>query len=312
MSGRRPLYGDIVWCKYLNSTWWPAFIVPPPYIPDKILPRKKEPNQICIFFFGTHNYGWILQTQMYLYMKGDGEYGNKINKSSLKDAIAEAEQWMQRMDDITKKESATIIEPPHYTMIKANKMIAKYEQTDYIVCKCNKDDPVPCGTGRGCWNVETLVECDPDLCPAKEKCHNQNFHRGEQFMFEVKMTVAKGWGLFTKVNIPIGRFIMEYKGEVIDNAELNQRFSQATDNNDVNYYFLRINNNLYIDARNYGSESRFINHSCNPNAALQKWIVYSDGRSQDRIGFFALKDILKVFISIHSVNHTQSHLFTHF
>lgn len=130
---------------------------------------------------------------------------------------------------------------------------------------------------------------------AKQKCENKNFHRGGQYSFEVKMTESKGWGLFAKEDIPIGRFICEYKGEVINNVELDKRFSQAVVNNDFNYYFLKLANNLFIDAKMYGNESRYMNAAI-PNAAPQKWIVYSDGKSQNRIGFFALKHIRKVFI----------------
>lgn len=109
------------------------------------------------------------------------------------------------------------------------------------------------------------------------------------------MTESKGWGLFAKEDIPIGRFICEYKGEVINNVELDKRFSQAVVNNDFNYYFLKLANNLFIDAKMYGNEFRYMNAAI-PNAAPQKWIIYSDGKGQNRIGFFALKHIRKVFI----------------
>lgn len=28
-----------------------------------------------------------------------------------------------------------------------------------------------------------------------------------------------------------------------------------------------------MDARDYGNEARFVNHSCEPNCSLQKWLV---------------------------------------
>ena len=43
----------------------------------------------------------------------------------------------------------------------------------------------------------------------------------------------------------------------------------------------------YIDASKKGNISRFMNHSCNPNCQLQKWVV----GSQMRIGIFTIKDV---------------------
>lgn len=45
--------------------------------------------------------------------------------------------------------------------------------------------------------------------------------------------------------------------------------------------------NEYIDASKKGNISRFMNHSCNPNCELQKWVV----GSSMRIGIFAIKNI---------------------
>lgn len=278
------------------SKWWPSIIVPPPRIPDNVLSKKKEPNQICVYFFGTHEYGWVSQANIYLYLREDGEYKNKTDGPSLKNAVDEANYWMKIFAEINEKNSKTLNKsnkPPPYKKIKTNKVIAKFKEQEYTECKCHIDDLTPCSTESDCWNVATQVECDPDLCPAKDKCQNQKFHQGEKFAFDIKMTESKGWGLYAKETIPMDEFIIEYMGEVIDNHELNQRFSRATSNKDDNYYFLKLGN-LYIDAKLYGNEARFINHSCDPNAKPVKWTVYSNGQAFNRIGFFALRKILPV------------------
>lgn len=291
------MFGEIVWCKYHRNPWWPAIIVPTPCIPDRVLDQKKEPNQISVFFFGTHDYGWVSQTSIYLYLKGDGEWQTMNENLKLEKAVNEAEQWMNRFQEIAEKNFKTsikIIKPPPYKKIKNNRVVAKFRKMEYGECRCHPDDPAPCGIESNCYNAVLNIECDPDLCPAKDNCQNQNFHRGKQFSFQIKITESKGWGLFAKEDIPHGIFIIEYMGEVIDNVEFDQRFNRAKANKEKNHFFVKLEQNMYIDAAVYGNESRFINHSCDPNVAPNKWTVHSNGKGQYRIGFFTLREIRNV------------------
>lgn len=59
---------------------------------------------------------------------------------------------------------------------------------------------------------------------------------------------------------------MEYAGEVIDYREFKSRAKHAQNH----YYFMALNGDEVIDATNMGNISRFINHSCDPNAETQK------------------------------------------
>lgn len=251
-----------------------------------------------MFFFGTHDFGWVNQTSIYLYLKGDGEWKNNNEKERLKNSIDEAEQWMQRFNEIIEKSGKPNMrknKPPPYKKLKANRVIAKFTDCmEYNECACRPDDPAPCSLESNCYNAVLNFECDPKLCPARGKCQNQNFLRGEQYPFQVKMTDSKGWGLYAVEEIPVDKFVVEYMGEVIDNVEFDQRFSRATANKDDNYYFLTLGKNLYIDAAIYGNKARFINHSCDPNVVPNKWTVYSSGQEQIRIGFFAARNILPV------------------
>ena len=91
-----------------------------------------------------------------------------------------------------------------------------------------------------------------------------------------------------------GQFVIEYVGEVIDVSECPERMKGRR-----HFYFLSIDgqtgrNNerlvsrvVGIDASQKGNLARFINHSCDPNCATQKWTV--NGRT--RVGIFAIKDI---------------------
>lgn len=56
---------------------------------------------------------------------------------------------------------------------------------------------------------------------------------------------------------------------------------------ELNFYYLLLAPGIYIDARNKGSFTRFVNHSCEPNCKTEKWTV----RGETRIAVVALRDI---------------------
>lgn len=267
--------------------------------------KKREPNKICVFFFGTHNYGWVYQSQIYLYVKEDKEYRAKNDPKKLKDAKDEAEKWMDRYQEISEKNvkcsNKNTEPPPQYKKIKSNKIVSKWarsKESEPNICKCRPEDPKPCSNDNNCHNALMKFECDPDLCPAKHKCQNQNFRHGQRYNFQVKKTKSKGWGLYAMEDIPVETFIIEYVGEVVNKDEFDQRFNRAKSNKQKNYYFLQLPDGLYIDAAIYGNESRFINHSCSPNTRTEKWAVFSNGKERIRIGFFTNRAIRKVRLYI--------------
>lgn len=93
-----------------------------------------------------------------------------------------------------------------------------------------------------------------------------------------------GLGLFAKADIEQEQFIMEYVGEVITNEMLNKRIVTSE-----HQYFMKLTSKELIDATEFSNESRFMNHSCDPNCEMQKWLV--DGETC--IGLFAVKQIAR-------------------
>ena len=70
--------------------------------------------------------------------------------------------------------------------------------------------------------------------------------------------------------IPAGTFIVEYIGEIIDDAESERRLWQARTNGIKNFYMMELSPNMVIDAGSKGNLSRFLNSSCDPNCETQK------------------------------------------
>lgn len=80
-TGRMPLYGEMVWAKFINFRWWPAIILPPTEIPDNIQRKHHNPFEFVVRFFGTNDHGWINRRRVYLYQEGDCSDKNCYKKS---------------------------------------------------------------------------------------------------------------------------------------------------------------------------------------------------------------------------------------
>lgn len=95
----------------------------------------------------------------------------------------------------------------------------------------------------------------------------------------------KGRGLFTTQSLKKGQFVIEYVGEVCNEETYQNRMMEY--DGERHYYFLSLDSGYVIDASRRGNSARFINHSCNPNCTLQKWLV----GKETRIGIFTLCDV---------------------
>lgn len=63
---------------------------------------------------------------------------------------------------------------------------------------------------------------------------------------------------------------MEYVGEVLDMRQFRKRAKKYAKNDVQHFYFMALSGEYCIDATCKGNISRFINHSCDPNAETQK------------------------------------------
>lgn len=63
---------------------------------------------------------------------------------------------------------------------------------------------------------------------------------------------------------------MEYVGEVVDPKDFRKRTKEYSKDKNRHHYFMALKSDQIIDATMKGNVSRFINHSCDPNAETQK------------------------------------------
>ena len=152
-------------------------------------------------------------------------------------------------------------------------------------CNCARSG-VMCTLAEICVNVATCVTCDPKACG--DHCQNTPFHLRIPFRTEVFRTKHRGCGLRVLEPAKAGDFIIEYVGEVILEKHMLSRVRQCK-SSEPNFYFMQLDNDIYIDGRRKGNVSRYINSSCTPNCETQCWIDSSTARK--RIGIFAIKNI---------------------
>ncbi|XP_020284975.1 histone-lysine N-methyltransferase SETD2-like, partial [Pseudomyrmex gracilis] len=162
------------------------------------------------------------------------------------------------------------------------------KETKRMVCDCflTEEDIErgEHGCGEDCLNRLLMIECGP-RCVVGDRCTNKRFQNCEYAKCEVFRTEKKGFGLRAVVDIMAGEFIMEYVGEVVDPKDFKRRAKEYSKDKNKHYYFMALKSDQIIDATMKGNISRFINHSCDPNAETQKWTV----NGELRIGFFNTK-----------------------
>ncbi|KAJ6642113.1 putative histone-lysine N-methyltransferase Mes-4 [Pseudolycoriella hygida] len=278
--GRHPLYGEVVWVKYSSYRFWPAIVVPPPNIPSRVQCQMRYEHDLCIRFFGSYDFGWVDRSAVYLYQEGDDkEHGNW-------NAVKEADKFYRKLN-VNVKEIVNR-QPLPYTNIRKSVRVgsAQLNKSDLLPkrCECSPTDLDPCGPSSTCINRELYVECDATMCPARDNCRNQCIAKRIYAKVAVKYVGKKGFGLMAAEFIKKDTMVIEYVGELIDEDEFHHRRTNKTTEC---FYYLLCGNGLYIDAEYKGNESRFINHSCNPNVQLQRW----DVNGFTRFSFYATEDI---------------------
>ena len=88
---------------------------------------------------------------------------------------------------------------------------------------------------------------------------------------EVRQSDIHGSGVFAVEPIAAGTYIIEYFGELITDAEADRRAEENIRITGIkNHTFLfAVDDILCIDGSVGGNDSRFINHSCDPNCEAE-------------------------------------------
>lgn len=144
--------------------------------------------------------------------------------------------------------------------------------------------PTPDSSNNCSANQDEYIECLPTC--SNPDCTNKRIQKGEWVAgLQRVLTRSRGWGIRTTEFIPKNTFIMEYLGEVITDKIFAQRMIEVY-KNERHHYSLKLSNTV-IDSYRFGSEARFVNHSCEPNCHMQKWVSVGG----ERMALFSTRDI---------------------
>ncbi|KAJ9322462.1 hypothetical protein DTO027B5_50 [Paecilomyces variotii] len=140
-----------------------------------------------------------------------------------------------------------------------------------------------------------IYECTP-LCACTRHCWNRVVERGRTIRFNIFDTGSRGFGLRSPDHIRAGQFIDLYLGEVITKASADRREMIAETQKSPSYLFsldfLVNDNKIYVvDGQKFGSPTRFMNHSCNPNCKMFPVSRHHGDERLYDLAFFALRDI---------------------
>ena len=191
----------------------------------------------------------------------------------------------------------------HVNSLQYNKTCRpkRYPPNENGICNCT---PVPkdsnhIACGEKCLNALIMIECVGDLnsktinpytnCVCGPTCGNRKLSRKEVAKCKVERENGKGWGLMALESVNKGRLVQEYIGEVINEKEMAQRMNAWSSDHphDTNFYMMHLEAGWFIDAREKGNLSRFINHSCEPNCKLVRVNV----AGHMRIAIMSIKEI---------------------
>ncbi|KAF3337736.1 histone-lysine N-methyltransferase ASHH2-like isoform X2 [Carex littledalei] len=190
-------------------------------------------------------------------------------------------------------EGPSSLGPAPFTPLKMNLFLHRHRRSQTIdeimVCNCKPPQNGGIGCRSQCLNRMLSIECIKGMCPCGELCSNQQFQRRNYAKLMYFRSEKKGYGLQLLEDVPAGRFLIEYVGEVLDMATYEARQKEYASRGQKHFYFMTLNGGEVIDACAKGNLGRFINHSCDPNCRTEKWIV----NGEVCIGLFAIREIKK-------------------
>ena len=139
---------------------------------------------------------------------------------------------------------------------------------------------------------QEIFECN-DACLCSSNCLNRVVQKGRTTPLQIFMTPHCGFGIRSPQPIKRGQFIDVYLGELLTTKAIEEYESTSTEKSCSYVFSLDFfgEASYHIQGLHFGSPTRFINHSCNPNTRIFTVMMNHADQKIYKLAYFAIRDI---------------------
>ncbi|CED82358.1 Acyl-CoA thioesterase [Phaffia rhodozyma] len=144
--------------------------------------------------------------------------------------------------------------------------------------------------GEHCVNRAMQYLCHPKNCRFGEVCLNKSLYKRTGPSIKVFSTSDRGFTVKAMEFIPANSFVIDYRGEVVSTTEYYDRLGSIYGDR-KEFYAVDYGDGEVLDSGLKGNIARFINHGCDPNLRVEKWMTLGEGFEEYEVGFWTTRDI---------------------
>jgi [histone H3]-lysine9 N-trimethyltransferase SUV39H len=139
---------------------------------------------------------------------------------------------------------------------------------------------------------QEIFECN-DACKCSRDCFNRVVQKGRTIPLEIFMTRRCGFGIRSPEPIRKGQFIDVYLGELLTTKAIEEYENASTEKSSSYVFSLDFFGpaSYHVQGLHFGSPTRFINHSCNPNTRTFTVMMNHADQKIYKLAYFAIRDI---------------------
>ncbi len=139
---------------------------------------------------------------------------------------------------------------------------------------------------------QEIFECNSS-CRCSGDCFNTVVQKGRTVPLQIFMTKRCGFGIRSPEPIKKGQFIDVYLGELLTTKAIEEYENASTEMSSSYVFSLDFFGpaSYHVQGLHFGSPTRFINHSCNPNTRTFTVMMNHADQKVYKLAYFAIRDI---------------------